>query len=83
MAQTKEEALNTVIDQIAQAFFWLSAGDELDGEEQENLEMDCVDLAAIFTEATKLEIVSVNDDEITMTMKIVDVIDYLDKNIKV
>jgi len=83
MALSNEEALNTVIDQLAQAFFWLSAGDELEGDEQEELEMGCVDLAAIFSEATKLEVVSVNDEEITMTMRIVDIIDYLDKNIKV
>lgn len=81
MALTKEEALSTVIDQLGQAFFWLSAGDELDGDERENLEMDCVDLGAIFAEATKVEIISVEGDEITLKMKVIDVFDYLDKNI--
>jgi hypothetical protein len=83
MALSNEEALDTVIGQLADAFFWLSEGDELEGDERESVAMGSVDLAAIFSEGTKIEIVSVKDDEITMTMRIVDVLDYLNKTIKV
>ena len=81
---SKEEALEEITNQLAESYLWLVGGKDSDltEEESEEYEMDCMDMAALFLEASKAEIISADNGEIVLKIKRIDMYDYFDSNIQ-
>ena len=78
MAMTKEEALSAIMEQMSEVLFYFHQ-EEGDTEEQlDDTESNMQDIVEIVANSLSMEVVSVDDKKITITVELQDSIEFIE-----